>query len=112
VTGIEEAKRLGQQRVMQVQSGIDPPKKVAQGERQIGADGDEYFTLQTVIRAAGSSPSIQLKVRRRSQVEPASSSMRRIRTLPKLAGKVALITGSSRGTVWRQPKRLLPRAAG
>ena len=47
MTGIEEAKRLGQQRVMQVQSGIDPPKKVAQGERQIGADGDEYFTLQT-----------------------------------------------------------------
>jgi iron(III) transport system substrate-binding protein len=44
--GWEYLKKLGQQRVMQVQSGTDPPKKVAQGERPIAADGDEYFTLQ------------------------------------------------------------------
>ena len=34
--------RLAQQRVMQVQSSTEPPKKVAQGERPIMADGNEY----------------------------------------------------------------------
>jgi iron(III) transport system substrate-binding protein len=38
--------KLGQQRVMQVQSAAEPPKKVAQGERPIAADGGEYFMLQ------------------------------------------------------------------
>jgi iron(III) transport system substrate-binding protein len=31
---------------MQVQSAAEPPKKVAQGERPIGADAGEYFVLQ------------------------------------------------------------------
>ena len=39
-------RKLGQQRVMQVQSAAEPPKKVAQGERPIAADGGEYFMLQ------------------------------------------------------------------
>lgn len=34
--------KLGQQRVMQVQSSTEPPKKLAQGERSIMADGNEY----------------------------------------------------------------------
>ena len=34
--------KLAQQRVMQVQSSTEPPKKVAQGERSIMADGNEY----------------------------------------------------------------------
>lgn len=38
--------KLAQQRIMQVQSAADPPKKVAQGERPIAADGGEYFELQ------------------------------------------------------------------
>ncbi|MCP4564547.1 MAG: extracellular solute-binding protein [Bosea sp.] len=34
--------KLGKQRVMQVQSSTEPPKKLAQGERSIEADGNEY----------------------------------------------------------------------
>ncbi len=34
--------KLAQQRVMQVQSAVDPPNKVAAGERAIMADGNEY----------------------------------------------------------------------
>lgn len=44
--GWDYLKNLGQQRVMQVQSAAEPPKKVTQGERQIAADGGEYFILQ------------------------------------------------------------------
>ena len=35
--------KLAGQRVMQVQSAADPPKKVAQGERAVMADGTEYL---------------------------------------------------------------------
>ena len=40
--------KLGKQRVMQVQSSTEPPKKLAQGERPVMADGNEYnvFTLK------------------------------------------------------------------
>ena len=40
--------KLGKQRVMQVQSSTEPPKKLAIGERPIMADGNEYnlFTLK------------------------------------------------------------------
>jgi iron(III) transport system substrate-binding protein len=34
--------KLSKQRVMQVQSSTEPPKKLAQGERSIMADGNEY----------------------------------------------------------------------
>ena len=38
--------KLAQQRIMQVQSATDPPKKLALGERAIMADGGEYVLLQ------------------------------------------------------------------
>lgn len=40
--------KLGQQDVMQVQSSTEPPKKLAQGERALEVDGNEYniFRLQ------------------------------------------------------------------
>ena len=38
--------KLAQQRIMQVQSATDPPKKLALGERAIMADGGEYVALQ------------------------------------------------------------------
>ena len=38
--------RLAKQRVMQVQSATDPPKKLAAGERQVMADGSEYVLTQ------------------------------------------------------------------
>jgi iron(III) transport system substrate-binding protein len=37
--------QLAKQRVMQVQSASDPPKKVAQGERSIMFDGSEYVVF-------------------------------------------------------------------
>jgi iron(III) transport system substrate-binding protein len=38
--------KLAQQKVMQVQSASDPPKKLALGERAIMADGSEYVLLE------------------------------------------------------------------
>jgi iron(III) transport system substrate-binding protein len=38
--------KLAQQRIMQVQSATDPPKKLALGERAVMADGGEYVALQ------------------------------------------------------------------
>jgi iron(III) transport system substrate-binding protein len=37
--------KLAKQRVMQVQSATEPPKKMAQGERPIMADGGEYLLI-------------------------------------------------------------------
>lgn len=46
--GWEYFEKLGQQSVMQVQSSTEPPKKLAQGERALQVDGNEYnvFRLQ------------------------------------------------------------------
>jgi iron(III) transport system substrate-binding protein len=38
--------KLAQQKIMQVQSASDPPKKLALGERAIMADGTEYVAFQ------------------------------------------------------------------
>lgn len=43
--GWDYFKQLGRQRVMQVQSANDPPKKLALGERPVMFDGTEYLTL-------------------------------------------------------------------
>jgi iron(III) transport system substrate-binding protein len=42
--------KLAKQKVMQVQSATEPPKKVAQGERAIMADGSEYVMLGLKLR--------------------------------------------------------------
>jgi len=44
--GWDFLKKLGQQRVMQVQAAADAAKAVAQGERPITVDGLEYLVLQ------------------------------------------------------------------
>lgn len=46
--GWDYFEKLGQQGVMQVQSSTEPPKKLAQGERVLEIDGNEYnvFRLQ------------------------------------------------------------------
>ena len=46
--GWDYLQKLAQQKVMQVQSSTEPPKKLALGERPIMADGNEYnlFTLK------------------------------------------------------------------
>ena len=43
--GWDYFEKLAKQRVMQVQSASEPPKKVAQGERSIEVDGSEYVVL-------------------------------------------------------------------
>jgi iron(III) transport system substrate-binding protein len=50
--GWDYFQKLGKQGVMQVQSAADPPKKVAQGERPIMADGGEYVPLQMIATGA------------------------------------------------------------
>jgi iron(III) transport system substrate-binding protein len=44
--GWEYYEKLAKQRVMQVQSATEPPKKLGLGERAIMADGNEYVLLQ------------------------------------------------------------------
>lgn len=44
--------KLATQKVMQVQSGVDPPKKVALGERAAMVDGADYIALQQKDRGA------------------------------------------------------------
>jgi iron(III) transport system substrate-binding protein len=44
--GWEYLEKLSKQRVMQVQSSADPPKKLALGERSIMADGNDYNLVQ------------------------------------------------------------------
>jgi iron(III) transport system substrate-binding protein len=44
--GWEYFEKLAKQKIMQVQSAADPPKKLALGERAIMADGAEYVILQ------------------------------------------------------------------
>lgn len=43
--------KLGKQKVMQVQSSTEPPKKLAQGERPVMADGNEYNVF--VLKESG-----------------------------------------------------------
>jgi iron(III) transport system substrate-binding protein len=44
--------KLAKQRVMQVQSAADPPKKLALGERAVMVDGTEYVTLRLIAQGA------------------------------------------------------------
>jgi iron(III) transport system substrate-binding protein len=43
--GWEYLEKLGKQKVLQVQSSTEPPKKLALGERSVMADGNEYNLL-------------------------------------------------------------------
>ena len=44
--GWDYFEKLAKQRIMQVQSATDPPKKLALGERAVMADGNEYIVFQ------------------------------------------------------------------
>ena len=44
--GWDYLEKLGRQRIMQLQSASDPPKKLALGERAVQADGNEYNIFQ------------------------------------------------------------------
>jgi hypothetical protein len=49
--GWEYMEKLAKQRVMQVQSSTDPPKKLSLGERAVMADGNEYGIV--LLKEAG-----------------------------------------------------------
>jgi iron(III) transport system substrate-binding protein len=49
--GWDYYEKLSKQRVMQVQSSTDPPKKLALGERSVMADGNEYNVV--LLKEAG-----------------------------------------------------------
>jgi iron(III) transport system substrate-binding protein len=44
--GWDYFEKLGKQKVLQVQSSVDPPKKLALGERAVMADGNEFNLVQ------------------------------------------------------------------
>ena len=50
--GWEYFEKLGQQEILQVQSAVDPPRKVAQGERPVMVDGAEASALQLICSGA------------------------------------------------------------
>src|SRR5262245_30445294 len=50
--GWDYFEKLAKQKVMQVQSGVDPPKKVALGERSAMVDGADYIALQQQDKGA------------------------------------------------------------
>src|SRR6516162_1714735 len=60
--GWEYLEKLAKQKVMQVQSATDPPKKLALGERAIMADGGEYNVLQ-IKESGGPVPMLLLYAR-------------------------------------------------
>ncbi|MGN6702126.1 MAG: ABC transporter substrate-binding protein, partial [Burkholderiaceae bacterium] len=49
--GWDYFEKLGKQHVMQVQSSTEPPKKLAQGERPVMSDGNEYNVFK--LRESG-----------------------------------------------------------
>ena len=49
--GWDYFEKLAKQKIMQVQSGNDPPKKLQLGERAVMADGNEYTAIQ--LKEAG-----------------------------------------------------------
>ena len=56
--------KLAKQKIMQVQSATDPPKKLELGERMVCADGNEYIMLQEKEAGRPSRSSIRPKARR------------------------------------------------
>ena len=79
--GWDYFEKLAKQKIMQVQSSTDPPKKLALGERAVMVDGNEYNALHLEGgRQAGRARSIRARARRWRSGRTASSRPRRIRT--------------------------------
>ena len=56
--------KLAKQKVLQVQSSVDPPKKLALGERAVMADGNDFNLVLLRSRDSRSRSSIPPKARR------------------------------------------------
>lgn len=76
--GWDYYEKLSKQRVMQVQSSTDPPKKLSLGERAVMADGNEYGIV--LLKEAGQpvEPVYRPRARRPFRGRRASSPPRRI----------------------------------
>jgi len=113
--------KLAKQKVMQVQSATDPPKKLALGERAVMADGGEYNVLQGKESGGRSRSSIRRKARRSSSVRMDCSRTRPIRTPRAYSSAIALrpnVSNSSsisalcaRCILWSRRKRAARRSA-
>ena len=62
--GWQYFEKLAKQKVMQVQSSTDPPKKLALGERAVMADGNDYNLIQLKEQGAPVRWSIRPRARR------------------------------------------------
>ena len=80
--GWDYIEKLGKQKVLQVQSATEPPKKLALGERAVSADGLEYMDIRMRESGAPIASSIRRKARRSFPAARRSPRMRRIRTPP------------------------------
>ena len=62
--GWDYFEKLAKQKVMQVQSSVDPPNKIALGERAAMADGNDFNVIRTRKPASRSRSSIRSRARR------------------------------------------------
>ena len=62
--GWDYFEKLAKQKVMQVQSSVDPPNKVALGERAVMADGNDFNVILHKEAGARSRSSIRPRARR------------------------------------------------
>ena len=73
--------KLAKQKVMQVQSATEPPKRLEAGERAVAVDGSDYlFWMAKERGAADRGRAMRSRARRRSAIRWASSSRRPIPT--------------------------------
>ncbi len=85
--------KLAKQKVMQVQSAADPPKKVSAGERAVMADGTEYMV--NLLQSRGEPIQLNLEVRALRSVHslvkdrPERKKLSDIKTLREDAAAVA-----------------------
>ncbi len=100
--GWEWFEKLGGQNVMQVQSSTEPPKKLAQGERALEIDGNEYKRLPSPGRGRSDQDRLSGRGhapgrRQRGGARRSASSQRRqaLLQLPVLQGGAAAETATS-----------------
>src|SRR5262249_56815001 len=67
--------KLAKQRVLEIQSSTDTPKKLVLGERMVAVDGNDYNLLQLKEQTSRSRSSIRAKARRSSPVRAPCSRM-------------------------------------
>ena len=97
--GWEYFEKLARQKVMQVQSSTDPPKKLALGERAVMADGNDYNLIQ--LKEQGAPVEVVYAGRGHAADHGADAACSRMRPIPMpLACSIAGCTASRRSSCW------------